>query len=200
MADRESLREGTGTDRTAEVRLPEMPSHPGPRRRWSFGGRHGRGSRSLLDQAGPDHALHGWVPRLSGWRSLAAGSQPVVDAGLPQGCERRPGRGCHACSCYRWSAEIWAPFSAMVWSTCALRELYEETGLLLSPAIWTPARLVYAGRWLTPPSGSPEIRQSLLPVWSGRLTRPNSPASLPKKRSIGEWIHPGGGLGSLAKW
>lgn len=75
---------------------------------------------------------------------------------------------------------------------CALRELHEETGLSLSPATESE-RLVYAGRWLTPPLGPMRFdNRFFLLEWPETETQQPRVAS--SEAEAGEWIRPADAL------
>ncbi|MFL6200907.1 MAG: MBL fold metallo-hydrolase [Thermoanaerobaculia bacterium] len=72
---------------------------------------------------------------------------------------------------------------------CAIRELHEETGILLEDA----SRLVWAGRWLTPPFAPVRFdNRFFLLEWPE--DEPVQPAIVPGELAEGEWIDP------LAAW
>ena len=68
---------------------------------------------------------------------------------------------------------------------CAIRELHEETGILLEDA----SRLVWAGRWLTPPFAPVRFdNRFFLLEWPE--SEPVQPAVVPGELAEGEWIDP----------
>jgi ribonuclease/clavin/mitogillin len=68
---------------------------------------------------------------------------------------------------------------------CAIRELHEETGILLEDA----SRLVWAGRWLTPPFAPVRFdNRFFLLEWPE--DEPVQPAIEPGELAEGEWIDP----------
>src|SRR5215204_1353738 len=68
---------------------------------------------------------------------------------------------------------------------CAIRELHEETGILLEDA----SRLVWAGRWLTPPFAPVRFdNRFFLLEWPE--SEPVQPSVLPGECDDGEWIDP----------
>ena len=68
---------------------------------------------------------------------------------------------------------------------CAIRELQEETGILLEDA----SRLVWAGRWLTPPFAPVRFdNRFFLLEWPE--DEPVQPAIVPGELAEGEWIDP----------
>ncbi|MEA2563968.1 MAG: endoribonuclease [Acidobacteriota bacterium] len=72
---------------------------------------------------------------------------------------------------------------------CAIRELHEETGILLEDA----SRLVWAGRWLTPPFAPMRFdNRFFLLEWPE--SEPVQPSVTPGELAEGEWIDP------LAAW
>lgn len=108
---------------------------------------------------------------------------------------------------------------------CALRELYEETGILLAASAvdeqaaanrraaleqgetsladvlgelgvgLTAERLVYAGRWLTPPLGPLRFdNRFFLLEWTPQLVEPSI---VSRELDLGEWIAP---AEALARW
>ncbi len=72
---------------------------------------------------------------------------------------------------------------------CAIRELHEETGILLEDA----SRLVWAGRWLTPPF-SPVRFDNRFFLLEWPESEPVQPTVVPGELAEGEWIDP------LAAW
>lgn len=68
---------------------------------------------------------------------------------------------------------------------CAIRELHEETGILLEDA----SRLVWAGRWLTPPFAPIRFdNRFFLLEWPE--SEPVQPMIVPGELAEGEWIDP----------
>ncbi|HEY6554874.1 MAG TPA: MBL fold metallo-hydrolase, partial [Vicinamibacteria bacterium] len=68
---------------------------------------------------------------------------------------------------------------------CAIRELHEETGILLKDA----SRLVWAGRWLTPPFAPVRFdNRFFLLEWPE--SEPVQPTVVPGELAEGEWIDP----------
>lgn len=78
---------------------------------------------------------------------------------------------------------------------CLFRELREETGLNLEPEEHV-GRLVYAGRWLTPPLGPVRFdNRFFLMEW--QLHEAQQPRAASEEAETGEWVRP---AEALARW
>ena len=164
------------------------------------------------------------LPFMAGWHAFPGGGMSKHDAdlpieGRPQGVDEAPADGGMPPSVVG-DLEL-GPIAPPGLVACALRELFEETGLLLCSAEdewhleeWTAAlndrlaagvrfgpaveeldirldasRLVYAGRWLTPPLGPLRFdNRFFLLEWSN--DREAQPFAASSESAEVEWIRP----------
>jgi len=121
---------------------------------------------------------------MGGWHAFPGGGLSPEDAATPL---RGAARGCDQASrpalTPGWRGDKGsAEFRAL--AACALRELSEETGLDVADA----SRLVYAGRWITPPFSSRRYDTHFFSV-ELRPCEPG-PTELSSELEEGEWIRP----------
>lgn len=116
------------------------------------------------------------------------------EAALPQGTEAAPPMAAMPVAVTDGVGDL-GPILCDGLVNCVLRELHEETGLLLSPRD-DAQRLVYAGRWLTPPLGPLRFdNRFFLLEWSE--DEPQQPRVTSSEAEHGEWIRP---QEALALW
>ncbi len=163
------------------------------------------------------------LPFLGGWYAFPGGGLDAADAALPiHGEPAGVASGQRTPNETGVDPETLAPDLPPGLAACALRELWEETGLLLAadeggrpvPRAALPARggsiaallagaglaldasrLRFAGRWLTPPLGARRFdNRFFLCAW-----RPEDgePAPLPPESEAGEWVLP---ATAIARW
>ena len=133
------------------------------------------------------------LPFMGGWHSFPGGAVERTDAGTelrgaPQGLEDPAAVSPQPESL---AGETLAPDLVPGLAAAALRELQEETGLELADA----ARLVFAGRWLTPPLGPLRFdNRFFLLEWPA--SEPRQPriqseeGGRPGELVAGEWLEP----------
>ncbi len=165
---------------------------------------------------------------MGGWHAFPGGGLSRADAGLPV-CGNPVGAGEGPAALGFPESLIEEPGPDLVPGlvAAALRELYEETGLLLATPAVDPAaldrtrravlakergfaealsdlgveldasRLVWAGRWLTPPFAPLRFdNRFFLLEWPRE--EEVQPSVLPGECAAGEWIDPGAGAGGAA--
>lgn len=127
------------------------------------------------------------LPFMGGWHAFPGGGLSRSDAtvpveGEPSGVGELPPAAGFPESLVQDPGPDLLPGLA----ACAIRELHEETGLLLEDA----SRLVWAGRWLTPPFAPVRFdNRFFLLEWPE--TEPSQPAVVgPGELAEGEWIDP----------
>lgn len=130
---------------------------------------------------------------MGGWHAFPGGALAREDAAVqlaatPQGLEDAMARTRQPDAT---AGEDHGPDLAPGIVACALRELAEETGLEVSD----PSRLVFAGRWLTPPLGPLRFdnRFFLLP-WP--IAEPRQPRVVAGESIAGGWVAPAAALES----
>ena len=134
------------------------------------------------------------LPFMGGWHAFVGGALERGDAerpvaGRPAGLEARPPRG-FPDSLREGDGEV--PDDVPGLAACALRELAEETGLQVGRA----DRLVFAGRWLTPPLGPLRFdNRFFLLEWPAE--EPAQPRVVAGELVAGEWIAP---RAALDRW
>lgn len=129
------------------------------------------------------------LPFMGGWHAFPGGGLSRADAavpvtGEPQGVgEFPPAAGFPESLIDEPGPDILPGLVA-----CAIRELHEETGILLEDA----SRLVWAGRWLTPPFAPVRFdnRFFLLEWPEDEPVQPSVTAGVPGELAEGEWIDP----------
>ena len=125
---------------------------------------------------------------------LSRQDRSQAPAGLPLGYEDGPAEAAMPAAVTEGVGDL-GPVLCDGLVECALRELQEETGVALSPAT-DAARLVYAGRWLTPPLGPLRFdNRFFLLEWPPEEAQQPRVAS--REAEIGEWVRPGE---ALARW
>lgn len=130
------------------------------------------------------------LPFMGGWHAFPGGAVDRSDTAIALDGEPAHPSAQRATSP---SPEVEAPTEpdlAPGVVAAALRELEEEVGIRLAPA-----RLVFAGRWLTPPFGGPRFdSRFFLAEW-----RPadGEPLPVPPESEHGEWITPATALARL---
>ncbi len=118
---------------------------------------------------------------------LSRQDRGVATAGLPQGHEDGPAEAAMPAAVTDGLKDL-GPVLCDGLVACALRELHEETGLSLSPDA-DAGRLVYAGRWLTPPLGPLRFdNRFFLLEWSP--AEAEQPRVASREAEVGEWIRP----------
>lgn len=122
---------------------------------------------------------------------LSREDRGISAAGLPQGCDEGVAEAAMPAAVTAGVADL-GPILCKGLVACALRELAEETGISLSTEL-DADRLVYAGRWLTPPLGPLRFdnRFFLLEWPPGEAQQPRVASREAEK---GEWIRPAAAL------
>jgi glyoxylase-like metal-dependent hydrolase (beta-lactamase superfamily II)/8-oxo-dGTP pyrophosphatase MutT (NUDIX family) len=136
------------------------------------------------------------LPFMGGWHAFPGGGLDRADAatpvlGTPKGLEQAGRRVPQP----EGEPRDLAPDLVPGLVACALRELREEVGLEIGNA----ARLVYAGRWLTPPLGPLRFdnRFFLLEWRASESAQPRVDTSPGGELTGGEWLRP---AEALARW
>lgn len=156
------------------------------------------------------------LPFMGGWHAFPGGALSRSDAALPLAGEPRgfggassgAGEAAGLPETLRDAIEEVGPDAIPGIVACALRELFEETGLLVAtPPISGPldreqdlanllagaaldaAPLTFAGRWMTPPFAPLRFdNRFFLLEWPRE--RPDQPSVVPGELASGEWIDP----------
>ena len=125
---------------------------------------------------------------------LSRHDKSEIDAVGPLGCEDGPVEGAMPDAVIDGVGDL-GPILCDGLAACALRELEEETGLSLDPQR-DLARLIYAGRWLTPPLGPLRFdNRFFLLEWP--LAEKQQPRIASAEAEHDEWIRP---MDALARW
>lgn len=121
---------------------------------------------------------------MGGWHAFPGGGLSPEDAASPlQGVPRGFDQASSPSLTPGWRGDkASAGLSAL--AACALRELSEETGLDVADA----SRLVYAGRWITPPFSSQRYDTHFFSLALRPAER--GPVELSSELEDGEWIRP----------
>ena len=181
-----------------------------------------------LEGGGPDDVEVFWVKRaesmpfMGGWHAFPGGGMSRADAGLPvSGQPQLAADAPPAAGMPESLRDLDEPSPDLLpgLAACALRELFEETGLLLSTPVVDPedlpelrralvagersfaevvktlavrldaARLVYAGRWVTPPFAPVRFdNRYFLLEWPSDAAA--EPSIDPGECETGGWIRP----------
>jgi glyoxylase-like metal-dependent hydrolase (beta-lactamase superfamily II)/8-oxo-dGTP pyrophosphatase MutT (NUDIX family) len=181
-----------------------------------------------VEGGGPDDVEVYWVKRaealafMGGWHAFPGGGLSRSDAGLPvSGAPQLASDAPPAAGTPESLRDLDEPSPDLLpgLAACALRELFEETGLLLSSptidpedtveprrALLTGERkfsdvlqtlgvrldaspLVYAGRWVTPPFAPVRFDNRFF-LLEWRPDAPSEPAVHPGELEYGSWIRP----------
>jgi ribonuclease/clavin/mitogillin len=166
------------------------------------------------------------LPFMGGWHAFPGGGLSRSDAALPLAGVPRgfggasPAEAAGLPETLRDAVEEVGPDALPGIAACALRELFEETGLLVTrnavagegletarrallaeeksfaavladlDALLDASRLVFAGRWMTPPFAPLRFdNRFFLLEWPADL--PLQPSIVPGELAAGEWIDPG---------
>ena len=166
------------------------------------------------------------LPFMGGWHAFPGGGLARTDTASPRaGPPRRAGASAPAAGlpdALRDAVEAVGPDMVPGLAACAVRELFEETGILLADRPLAAAdldrerhalldrestfiealrrldttpdasNLVYAGRWMTPPFAPVRFDNRFF-LLEWPAERPQQPAILPGELAAGSWIAPGEG-------
>ena len=126
------------------------------------------------------------LPFMGGWHAFPGGGLSRSDAAVPvQGEPSGVGELPPAAGFPESLVDDPGPDLLPGLVACAIRELHEETGILLEDA----SRLVWAGRWLTPPFAPVRFdNRFFLLEWPE--SEPVQPQVTPGELAEGEWIDP----------
>lgn len=225
----QSLGDGAGRGGTSPALPPARPSAAVIPWRYSEGGKDGEGGKS-----GSNGGIEVWwvrraeeLPFMGGWHAFPGGGLSRADAAVPvSGTPAGAGEGPPALGFPESLTEDPGPDLLPGLAACALRELFEESGLLLaSPSSGSPdplelaraqrallakertfaetladlsvtldaSRLVWAGRWVTPPFAPVRFdnRFFLLEWPPGEAVQPEV---IPGELAEGGWIDPAAAL------
>ncbi len=131
------------------------------------------------------------LPFMGGWHAFPGGGVERSDAGVVLNGDPRHPDPEQATPPAPDAVPPFDPDLAPGVVACALRELDEETGVRLDAG-----RLVFAGRWLTPPFGAARFdNRFFLAEWR---TGDAEPAARPPENESGEWIEPARALEVVA--
>jgi endoribonuclease LACTB2 len=161
------------------------------------------------------------LPFMAGWHAFPGGALERADADLPlAGVPAHPAPDTPTPPAPDWSGPLAADLAPGI-AAAALRELFEEVGVLLAEgaseslragllaarselgvrlaahgAALDAARLTFAGRWLTPPFSPTRFdNRFFLAAWQ---PHDGDPQALPPESEEGEWIAPRAALDRLA--
>jgi len=166
------------------------------------------------------------LPFMGGWHAFPGGTIDPTDEKIPsKGRPAHAAPEARTPGLPDLEAMSIEPDLAPGIAVCAARELFEEAGILLGPASPTPSmeafrracldrsvefgeglrergwslelsRLVFAGRWLTPPFGAMRFdNRFFLLEWR---EADGGPSALPPENDGGEWIEPARALDRVA--